>query len=111
MDVFNIIIVFTAISFIAYGINSFISYKMILEFERWRLEKRRKEIGSFQLACGIGILIGLKLNPVLIVSSATLIIMMLVAVYIRIKIKDNISDILPALAYLILGIIIFQHSI
>ena len=84
---------------------------MILEFERWRLEKRRKEIGSFQLACGIGILIGLKLNPVLIVSSATLIIMMLVAVYIRIKIKDNISDILPALAYLILGIIIFQHSI
>ena len=111
MDIYNIIIVFTSISFIAYGINSFISNKMILEFRRWGLEKRRKEIGSFQLACGIGILIGLKLNSVLIFSSAILIIMMLVAVYVRLKIKDNISEILPAIAYLILGIIILQHTI
>ena len=105
------IIVFTAISFIAYGINSFISNRMILEFKRWGLEKRRKEIGSFQLICGIGILIGLKLNSILIFSSVILIIMMLVAVYVRIKIKDNISEIIPALAYLILGIIILQHLI
>lgn len=111
MDEFNIIILFTAISFIAYGINAFISNRMILEFKRWGLEKRRKEIGSFQLICGIGILIGLKLNSILIFSSVILIIMMLVAVYVRIKIKDNISEIIPALAYLILGIIILQHSI
>ena len=111
MDEFDIIIVFTAISFIAYGINSFISNRMILEFKRWGLEKRRKEIGSFQLICGIGILIGLKLNSILIFSSVILIIMMLVAVYVRIKIKDNISEIIPALAYLILGIIILQNSI
>ena len=111
MDEFDIIIVFTAISFIAYGINSFISNRMILEFKRWGLEKRRKEIGSFQLICGIGILIGLKLNSILIFSSVILIIMMLLAVYVRIKIKDNISEIIPALAYLILGIIILQHSI
>tara|TARA_B100000575_G_C23130472_1_gene655704 strand:- start:321 stop:656 length:336 start_codon:yes stop_codon:yes gene_type:complete len=111
MDEFDIIIVFTAISFIAYGINSFISNRMILEFKRWGLEKRRKEIGSFQLICGIGILIGLKLNSILIFSSVILIIMMLVAVYVRIKIKDNISEIIPALAYLILGIIILQHLI
>ena len=111
MNEFDIIIVFTAISFIAYGINSFISNRMILEFKRWGLEKIRKEIGSFQLICGIGILIGLKLNSILIFSSVILIIMMLVAVYVRIKIKDNISEIIPALAYLILGIIILQHSI
>ena len=43
MDVYNIIIVFVAVSFIAYGINSFISNKMILEFKRWGLEKRRRE--------------------------------------------------------------------
>ena len=111
MNEFDIIIVFTAISFIAYGINSFISNRMILEFKRWGLEKIRKEIGSFQLICGIGILIGLKLNSILIFSSVILIIMMLVAVYVRIKIKDNISEIIPALAYLILGILILQHSI
>jgi len=111
MDGYNIIIIFTAVSFISYGINSFISNKMILEFERWGLERRRKEIGGFQLACGIGILIGLKLNFILIISSLILIIMMLVAIYVRVKIKDNISEILPAIAYLILGIIILQHTI
>ena len=66
---------------------------MILEFKRWGLEKRRKEIGSFQLACGVGTHIGLKLNYILIFSSIILIIMMLVAVYVRIRIKDNISEI------------------
>ena len=111
MDIYNIIVVFTAISFITYGINSFISKKMIIEFKRWGLEKWRKEIGSFQLTCGTVMLIGLKLNYALIFSSIILIIMMLVAVYIRIKIKDNISEILPALAYLILGVIILQHTI
>ena len=111
MDVYNIIIVFTAISFIVYGINSFVSHKMILEFKRWGLEKRRKEVGGFQLACGLGMLIGIKFNLILIVSSIILIIMMLVAIYIRIKIKDNISEILPAIAYLILSIIILQYLI
>ena len=111
MDIYNIIIVFTAISFIIYGVNSFISDKMILEFERWGLGKRRKEIGSFQLACGVGMLIGLKLNFIMMISSVILIIMMLVAVYVRVKIKDNISEILPALAFLILALIIFQQSI
>ena len=75
------------------------------------VRKKRKEIGSFQLACGVGTLIGLKLNYILIFSSIILIIMMLVAVYVRIRIKDNISEILPALAYLILGIIILQNTI
>ena len=51
---------------------------------------------------------GLKYNSILIPSSILLIIMMLVAVYVRIKIKDNISDILPAIAYLVLGIIILR---
>ena len=36
--------------------------------------------------------------------------MMLVAIYVRIKIKDNISEIIPAIAYLILGILILQSS-
>ncbi len=111
MGVDNIIIIFVAISFITYGINSFVSNKMVLEFKRWGLEKRRKEIGGFQLVCGIGILIGLWSNYTLIVSSIILIIMMLIAIYVRVKIKDNISDIIPAIAYLILGIIILQNTI
>ena len=108
MDVYKIIIVFTSLSFILYGLNSFVSKKMISEFKRWGLEKRRKQIGVFQLLCGFGMLTGLNYNILLIYSSIILVIMMLVAVFVRIKIKDNISEILPDLAYLTLAINILQ---
>lgn len=111
MNVYKIIIIFTSISFLLYGINSFVSHKMILEFKRWGLEKKRKEIGVCQLVCGVGIFMGIIYNYILLISSILLITMMLVAVYIRVRIKDNISEILPAIAYLILGIIILNYSI
>lgn len=110
MDINYIIIVFTAVSFIVYGINSFVSKKMISEFQRWKLEKYRKAIGICQFSCGTGILLGLKFKLILIVSSIILIAMMLVAVLVRIKIKDNISEIIPAIAYLVLGVLILHYS-
>ena len=53
---------------------------------------------------------GIIYNYILLISSILLITMMLVAVYIRVRIKDNISEILPAIAYLILGIIMLNYS-
>tara|TARA_B100001250_G_C19308461_1_gene575123 strand:+ start:31 stop:363 length:333 start_codon:yes stop_codon:yes gene_type:complete len=110
MDIKSIVTVFTALSFIVYGINSFISKRMISEFKRWGLEKRRKLIGVCQFITGLGLLIGFQINIILMISSLCLIIMMLCAVYVRIRIKDNISDILPAIAYLLLGLIIYYYS-
>tara|TARA_B100001093_G_scaffold314791_1_gene300352 strand:+ start:354 stop:686 length:333 start_codon:yes stop_codon:yes gene_type:complete len=110
MDIKSVVIVFTALSFIAYGINSFISKRMISEFKRWGLEKNRKLIGAYQSIAGLGLLIGLQNTTILKISSLFLIIMMLCAVYVRIRIKDNISDILPAIAYLLLGVIIYCNS-
>ena len=110
MYIKSVVIVFTALSFIAYGINSFISKRMFSEFKRWGLEKSRKLIGFCQLITGLGLLIGLQVNLMLVASSLFLIIMMLSAVYVRIRIKDNISDILPAIAYLLLGFIIYYYS-
>ena len=111
MDTTNLIIIFTGISFLVYGVNSFYSNKMISEFERWGLKERRKLIASFQMLCGFLLLLGIKYNPMLIMSSILLIIMMLVAIYVRIKIRDDISEILPAITFLILGVIILQYSL
>ena len=110
MDINTLIILFTGFSFVVYGLNSYVSKKMISEFGRWGLADKRKIIGAFQLVCGTGICLGLKFNMILILSSAILIIMMLVAIYVRIKIKDNISEILPAIAYLILGIFTLYNT-
>ena len=88
-----------------------ISMKESLElFHPYCLENKRKTIASSQLICGVGLFLGLELNTILILSSAFLGVMMLVAIGVRIKIKDNISDILPALAYLVLSVMILYEA-
>ena len=111
MEFANAIIAFTGISFLVYGFNSLFSKRMINEFDRWGFSQYRKIISVLQILGGIGLILGLKFNIILIASSLGLSIMMFFAIIVRIKIKDNISEILPALAYLILGIIILQQSI
>ena len=102
MEPINVISAFTGISFIAYGINSFISKRMIREFKRWGLADKRKKIGVCQCIGGVGILVGFEYSIATIISAVFIIIMMLVAILVRIQIRDNISDILPAISYILL---------
>ena len=94
-----------------YGINSFISKRMEKEFKRWGLSGKRQSIACCQLIGGVSLLVGLEWNTTLIISSAFLGAMMLVAIGVRIKIKDDLSDIVPAFAYLVLSLMIFYEAI
>ena len=107
----TIVTVFTAISFIVYGYSSFISRRMKSEYARWGYNNQRKLVGSLQLLGGLGLLIGLKIDILLILTSFCFIMMMTAAILIRIKIKDNIVDVLPAISYLFLSIMIFYNSL
>ena len=97
MNPATIIIYLTGFSFIAYGINSFVSKRMINEFKRWGLEDKRKIIGICQFIAGIGIILGSEFKTVLISSAIFIIMMMIIAIVVRIRIKDDISDIMPAI--------------
>ena len=109
VDYFLILVLFTGLSFIVYGVNSFISRRMKSEFQRWNLKKERKTIASCQLIGGVALIFGLEWNIILVMSSSFLGVMMLVAIGVRTNVKDNISDILPAFAYLVLsGIILYE---
>ena len=105
------IILFTGISFMIYGINSFYSKRMISEFKRWGYKKHRKTISSLQILGGLGLVIGLQINIILIASSLCLSIMMFFAIIVRVKINDNVARILPAITYLMLSSLIFNYSL
>ena len=107
----TLVILFTAISFIVYGYSSFVSRRMKSEYARWGYNNQRKIVGSLQLLGGIGLILGLKINVLLITTSFCFIMMMTMAIFIRVKIKDNITDVLPAITYLFLSILIFYNSI
>jgi len=111
MEPITFITAFTGISFVVYGINSFISKRMIREFKRWGLEDKRKTIGVCQCIGGLGLLVGFEFDIAVILSAFFIITMMLVAILVRIQIRDNISDILPAIAYVLLCAIILYEQL
>ena len=107
----NILIYFSAISFIFYSINSLYSKRLISEFDRWGYGKFRILIASFQLLSGIGFIIGLYFSFLISIVSFLLLVMMLVAIFVRIKVKDSVIEIFPAIFYASLNLIIFYNSI
>ncbi|MEP6668949.1 MAG: DoxX family protein [Chthoniobacter sp.] len=97
------LIVFSAISFLAYGSACFLSAYMKREFDRYQLGSRRTLVGWLQLCAAIGLLAGLSQPWMGRAASAGLAVMMLVAVGVRIKIKDTLPQTTPALFYLALN--------
>jgi len=111
MPLENILIYFSAISFIFYSINSLYSKRLISEFDRWGYGKFRFLIASFQLLAGIGFIIGIYFSFLISIVSFLLSVMMLVAIFVRIKVKDDVIEIFPAIFYASLNLIIFYNSI
>ena len=73
--------------------------------------KEKKNNCSKSIFCGVLLCLGLISKTILFISSSFLVIMMLTAVYVRIKIKDNISEILPAMSYLLIGLLILKDTL
>lgn len=111
MDIHLAFLLFSAASFIVYGINSFFSKRMISEYERWGFKNQRNIIASCQLLGGIGLLVGLTIPLILSVASFLLMCMMLAAVLVRIRIKESAVKMLPAILYVVINLIIFHDSI
>jgi len=73
------------------------------EFERYQLGSQRVMVGSLQVAASIGLLAGLSQPWMGRLTAAGLALMMLVAVGVRIRIKDSLIQTIPALLYLALN--------
>ena len=111
MDLNILLVVFSALSFIFYGINSFFSKRMVSEYARWGYSNHRILLGSIQLLGGIGLLVGLTNSVLLSVASFLLTFMMITAVLVRIKIKDSLINMFPAVFYTCLNFIILYNSL
>ncbi len=111
MDVVEICILISSLSFLGYAISYFISPHMKKEFIRFGLEKFGLLTIVLEIAGATGLLVGLIFNPILIISSLGLALLMLSGFIVRIKIKDSILVSSPALFYMGLNAYIFWASI
>lgn len=73
------------------------------EFDRYRLGSQRPVVGGLQLAAAMGLLAGFSQPWMGRAAAGGLAVMMLVAVGVRIRINDTLTQTIPALVYLALN--------
>lgn len=97
------LILFSAFSFLGFGAACLGSSRMKLEFQRYGLDRWRPLIGSLQLIAAVSLLIGFSQPLLGQAAAAGLSLMMLTGVMVRIKIKDTLLQMLPAIGYCLLN--------
>ncbi len=111
MSFLNILILISSISFIIYGIAYFTSPHMKNEFRRFGLEKVGLLTAVLELTGAFGLMIGLVLNSILIISSGGLAMLMFLGVIVRLKVRDSLWVTSPAIFYMLLNSYIFYKTI
>ena len=99
----QVIVLFISVSFIFYALNSIFSKKMKDEFTRWGFHNFRILISFAQLLCSFFLLLSFLYPFLVIYCSSIFFIMMMVAIFVRIRVKDSFLDTLPALFYFFLN--------
>lgn len=87
----------------AYGTGCFISRHLQLEFVRFGLSPLRKFIGMLQIGGALGLLAGFWFPLLGQAAAGGLALMMLLAILVRIKIRDGFLRTTPAILYFLLN--------
>lgn len=99
----NFLLIFSAISFLFFGIGCLANPYLKSEFERYGVPQFRALTGYLQLLGAAGIFVGFYIIALQLLSCLGLSILMLFGLGIRIKIKDPFLQSFPALFYCLLN--------
>lgn len=77
------------------------------EFKRYDLERFRLLTGILEVAGGLGILVGFVFNPLYLFSTLGLGLLMGLGLLARIRAKDPVIQMVPALALMIINFWLF----
>lgn len=111
MNLLMVLILISSLSFIGYGIAYFKSPEMKSEFKRFGFEQLGTFTAILELLGAVGLLVGLKMPLILLISAGGLAILMFLGIVIRIKVKDSLWKSLPALFFFLLNACIFFMSL
>ena len=110
MRLFLALVLFSSLSFLVYGIAYFKSTNMKSEFKRFGLEKQGKLVAILEVLGAIGLLVGLAVNPIMLISAGGLALLMLLGVAVRLKIGDSVWVSLPAFSFMLVNAYIFYKA-
>jgi uncharacterized membrane protein YphA (DoxX/SURF4 family) len=111
MNLITVLILISSISFLGYGIAYFVTPQMKEEFKRFGLEKVGALTAVLEILGAVGLLVGLKVHLILLISAGGLGLLMLLGVGVRIKNRDSLWISLPATFFMLLNFYIFYLSL
>ena len=97
MELVKICAVVSSLSFICYVISYFVSPNMKKEFIRYGLQKLGLFVIILQFIGAVGLIIGFKYPPILLISSLGLSLLMMAGLLVRLRLKDSLWASFPAL--------------
>ena len=78
------------------------------EFRRYGLSKFKKLTGVLEILGAIGLVVGFKFYPILLLASGGLSTLMFLGVVTRIRVRDPWFQIIPAFVLMIVNLLIFK---
>lgn len=111
MNLTAVLTIFSSLCFLTYAIQCLTTTRMRTEFERYGVPQLRRLTGVLQVLAGIGLLVGLRWRPALTIASGGLMVMMIVALAVRVRIKDGIVRSLPAFTLMVVNGLILVRSL
>ena len=111
MNLARIVAAVCGISFIFFGILCWNSLPVVSDFQRFGLERVRVLTGILEILGGVGLLVGLRWRPALVLSSGGLAIMMLVAFAVRLRVRDSVAQSLPSFLFMLANVYLLVETI
>jgi uncharacterized membrane protein len=103
-SLFHPVLILNALFFLFYGVQCLVSDYMIAEFRRFGLpDSQRRLTGVLQILGAAGLLVGLHIPAIGLLSATGLLLMMLAAFGVRMKIKDNFIQSLPSIVFMVVN--------
>ncbi len=81
------------------------------EFKRFKLEKLGLLTIVLEILGAVGLLVGFILEPIMLISSGGLAVLMALGVIVRVRLKDSLWVTLPATFFMVLNAYIFYLAI
>jgi hypothetical protein len=96
--------IISAVGFAFYGTGCLTLSRMRTEFERFRVPQLRKATGALQITASVGLILGLWLPPLALAAALGLCVMMLCAMWVRLRINDPVTGFLQAFGCFVLNL-------
>lgn len=101
------LLIFSSVSFFAYGLSCLVSQHMRREFDRYGLRRWRTTTGWLEIAGAAGLMVGLAYPIVGAFAAGGLTLLMFMGLIVRLRIKDPLWLALPATVYALINLYLF----